>query len=769
MPYASRLLAAVLTMIAVIGYQAVLARAASAETEGEAIVAAAQGIQSQAYPAQSFSTAKYLYCFAGGTTTGASPGTADPDPEGSYSNCNSIGRTGFDCRGLTLYSVYQGTGGAVTLPTATAGAQYAGASSYGGSYISLAAVQPGDLVFFGSSASSIDHVGIVVSGTGSSALIISAINEEDGISSSVRGERTTVHWFEHGSKWVGAVAIPGVGNTVGGHEPPPPPNSTRGVVLDQASEQMFFFTEGAANSLEVRWNVAGQPWNGPQTVAESGTTYSDPAVVLDPASGQMFVYTEGPEHSLQVRWDEVGQPWVGTETIGEPGSTYSAPDVVFNESSGQMFVYTEGPEHSLQVRWDEVGQPWAGPETIGGAGTTYSAPAAVIDQHSRQMFVYAEGPDHSLETRWDEVGQPWTGPETIGDPGTTYSAPDAVFDEASSQVFVYAEGADHSLETRWVALGDPWTGETIGEGTTYSVPNAVIDQSSSQIFVFSEGPSHSEQVQWVTLGQEWNGPEPIGADEGTYSAAEVVLNTKTSFMVMLTQGAANTLDAYWDGLGGAWAGPEEIGGAGSTSMQEPLPVPVASSGSPVSISPVSEQLAGAVNPEGEPISECRFEYGTTTAYGSSAPCTGSIGEDDTAVPVSATVAGLKPGTEYQYRVVAIGPGGRSESVDATFTTAAFGVATASLPEGVVYTKTNKTGYAATLAASGGKPPYKWSLTTGSKLPPGLKLASSGKISGKASAAGTYTFTVEVVDAKTKTKPPTQNKATATLSITIAPA
>ena len=51
-------------------------------------------------------------------------------------------------------------------------------------------------------------------------------------------------------------------------------------------------------------------------------------------------------------------------------------------------------------------------------------------------------------------------------------------------------------------------------------------------------------------------------------------------------------------------------------------------------------------------------------------------------------------------------------------------------------------------------------------PPGLKLSSKGVISGKAKTAGTYSFTIQVVDTKTKAKPPTQNKATAVLSITI---
>jgi cell wall-associated NlpC family hydrolase len=96
-----------------------------------------------------------------------------------------------------------------------------------------------------------------------------------------------------------------------------------------------------------------------------------------------------------------------------------------------------------------------------------------------------------------------------------------------------------------------------------------------------------------------------------------------------------------------------------------------------------------------------------------------------------------------------------------------GVTTSSLPNGSVYSKTDKVIYSQTLHASKGNPPYRWSLATGSKpLPPGLKLKASGVISGKATTKGVYPFTVKVVDTKTKTKPPTQNTATKSLSITI---
>ena len=90
------------------------------------------------------------------------------------------------------------------------------------------------------------------------------------------------------------------------------------------------------------------------------------------------------------------------------------------------------------------------------------------------------------------------------------------------------------------------------------------------------------------------------------------------------------------------------------------------------------------------------------------------------------------------------------------------VATSGLAAGKVGVK-----YSATLKASGGNPPYTWSLATGSKpLPVGLKLSSAGVISGKPTKKGTYSFTVKVADTKTKTKPVTQHSATRILMIVI---
>jgi hypothetical protein len=80
-------------------------------------------------------------------------------------------------------------------------------------------------------------------------------------------------------------------------------------------------------------------------------------------------------------------------------------------------------------------------------------------------------------------------------------------------------------------------------------------------------------------------------------------------------------------------------------------------------------LHGSVNPEGEEVTECEFEYGTEageyshrTSCSPNGPLTGTA-----AVPVSAALVGLAPRTSYYYRLTARARA--SKSVSGTFFTA----------------------------------------------------------------------------------------------------
>ena len=61
-----------------------------------------------------------------------------------------------------------------------------------------------------------------------------------------------------------------------------------------------------------------------------------------------------------------------------------------------------------------------------------------------------------------------------------------------------------------------------------------------------------------------------------------------------------------------------------------------------------------------------------------------------------------------------------------------------------------TAYSQTLAATGGTPPYTWSVTVGTP-PAGLTLSGTGVLSGTPTAAGTSNFTIQVTGGASSTK------------------
>jgi Putative Ig domain len=81
-------------------------------------------------------------------------------------------------------------------------------------------------------------------------------------------------------------------------------------------------------------------------------------------------------------------------------------------------------------------------------------------------------------------------------------------------------------------------------------------------------------------------------------------------------------------------------------------------------------------------------------------------------------------------------------------------------------------YSATLAATGGIPPYTWSLANGSTLPGGLALnASTGAITGTPTATGSFSPTFSVADSSTDTAAASLTLAVspATITVSISPA
>jgi hypothetical protein len=82
------------------------------------------------------------------------------------------------------------------------------------------------------------------------------------------------------------------------------------------------------------------------------------------------------------------------------------------------------------------------------------------------------------------------------------------------------------------------------------------------------------------------------------------------------------------------------------------------------------KLQGSVNPEGETISECQFEYGAEAGvYTNSVPCAPAVPfSGNEAVPVAAEVSGLEPHSIYHFRLTATATHTRSSRDETFFTT-----------------------------------------------------------------------------------------------------
>jgi hypothetical protein len=98
------------------------------------------------------------------------------------------------------------------------------------------------------------------------------------------------------------------------------------------------------------------------------------------------------------------------------------------------------------------------------------------------------------------------------------------------------------------------------------------------------------------------------------------------------------------------------------------PAPTATTQPATSVGQTTATLNGTVNTKGLPATQCVFEYGPTTAYGATAPCTPTPTASSSDQNVHADLTNLSSGTQYHFRVDILTQGGPAEGNDATFTT-----------------------------------------------------------------------------------------------------
>jgi hypothetical protein len=210
-------------------------------------------------------------------------------------------------------------------------------------------------------------------------------------------------------------------------------------------------------------------------------------------------------------------------------------------------------------------------------------------------------------------------------------------------------GADVAFATSACPVTPPTvsTSAATAVGQYGAVLNGTVNPNhGSTTTAFDYGPTSSYGS--MVPAQTWSG----SSSQAISASVTLSCGTEYHFRARATNSAGTSLgsDAVF------------------TTIACPVAVPTVVTGGATGIGPSTAMLSATVNPNGSSTTG-HFQYGRTTAYGSSTSSQG-MGAGNAPVPLTGSIAGLTCGTLYHYRAFATNAGGPAAGADATFTTAA---------------------------------------------------------------------------------------------------
>jgi hypothetical protein len=415
-----------------------------------------------------------------------------------------------------------------------------------------------------------------------------------------------------------------------------------------------------AHSISQLWAIDDRSGFSSQSDIEFGWT-NNPG--FDNGEATLFVYHF--DDGSGTCYDECG--FVQTSNV--------VGHVVGYPISGPASLFALGPSHLYQTYEEGTSGKWY--VAIDGEVVGYFPPSA----WTARVPVYL-----TLEETGGEVFSPKADPK----PQTTMGDGIAGITEGS------AEWAGIQDQSHGAAR--PVSFATIAENTpaAYSV-----GEVSAESFRFG-GPG------WCEEGS----PGYCIAPEATTSPASRVTQAQATLNGTVNPRDVDTSDYFEYGTSSEYGSktPEVDGGAGTGSVSQSATITpleadalyhyrlVASSvggttyggdrtfttlpyapsvvtGTASSVETTSATLNASVDPNGEALTSCRFEFGASTSYGLSVPCASSPGSGTSAVAVAAPLADLTAGSTYHFAIVATNRGGASSGADQAFTTQAPALAT----------------------------------------------------------------------------------------------
>jgi hypothetical protein len=363
------------------------------------------------------------------------------------------------------------------------------------------------------------------------------------------------------------------------------------------------------------------------------------SIAVDQATGDVFVYDSGA--GAIYKFNSSGAPedfsFTKTNAITVPGAAKGEGEIAVDSSNGPA------------------------------KGDIYLAYA------SSNVLVFNEAGEHVGELS-ETAGHPWG--EVCG-----------VAVDSSGNVYV---GLHQNYVNRYVPTANPATNADYS-GSLYGVDdvcNVAADSTgSTYVDTFAEEPSTRRPVTKYEALQFNMLEAPASATFAIQGGGTLAVEPSTNELYLDEGEQVAQLNASGEAIdtfaaAGAGAISESYGiavdgsthhvlvasGTGHVNVYGELgAIPDVFTGVATAEGAGSVELEGEVDPEGLPVTQCEFEYGSTTAYGQRVPCSTDPGSGHSYVKVTASVTGLTPLSEYHFRLVAGNTNGQVDGPDERLT------------------------------------------------------------------------------------------------------
>ncbi|HEY2767716.1 MAG TPA: hypothetical protein VGI76_05630, partial [Solirubrobacteraceae bacterium] len=429
--------------------------------------------------------------------------------------------------------------------------------------------------------------------------------------------------------------------------------------------------------------VLALPANAAPTLSWSGPVEVD--------GGHSLRAISCPSLELCVAVDDAGRAVLSTHPAADSAGSWS----VFAIDGSRALTSISCPSVALCIAVDEAGRAIVSTNPSAGAGAwspvTVDGTAALtsVSCASAGLCVAADGEGRAIFSTSPAVAAPgaWSSPISIATTLTSVSCASpalcvAVDGEGRALLSTEPTGGPSAWHARLIDPSlTPLTVSCYGAGACTAVSGGGgAFASSNAAATLGPGTAPGSGATWTsTVFDTLGAPRAlacastglcVAADGTGYAFASdnptaVPPSWPASALDTQPPRALNGVACLAEGLCAA----VDASGRVFTAT---VPAPVATSGPPAEVGHTTAILTGTVNPNDAALTACRFEYGTSTAYGSSTPCA-STPTGGAAVPVAAALANLVNDTTYHYRLLGGSATGTSVGVDETFKTLAPGV------------------------------------------------------------------------------------------------